>query len=56
MLAPPAYRQGMRPCLAAVRPSARSSRAIERSRPSAASDSKIPGETVVPVIATRIGW
>ena len=26
------------------------------SRPSAASDSKIPGETELPVIATRIGW
>ena len=26
------------------------------SRPSAASDSKMPGETELPVIATRIGW
>ena len=31
-------------------------RASVSSRPSAATDSKIPGETVVPVIATRIGW
>ena len=31
-------------------------RALDRSRPSAASESKIPGETVVPVIATRSGW
>jgi hypothetical protein len=31
-------------------------RSSERSRPSTASDSKIPGETEVPVIATRIGW
>ena len=26
------------------------------SRPSAATDSKIPGDTVVPVIATLTGW
>ena len=31
-------------------------RASDSSRPSTASDSKIPGETEVPVIATRIGW
>ena len=31
-------------------------RASASSRPSAASDSKIPGETVPPVSATRIGW
>ena len=31
-------------------------RATASSRPSAASESKIPGETVVPVIATRSGW
>ena len=31
-------------------------RATVSSRPSAATDSKMPGETVVPVIASRIGW
>ena len=31
-------------------------RSTERSLPSTASDSKIPGETEVPVIATLIGW
>ena len=31
-------------------------RASVSSRPRAATDSKIPGETVVPLIATRIGW
>ena len=31
-------------------------RASVSSRPSSATDSKIPGETVDPVIATRIGW
>jgi len=36
--------------------SAESIRANDSDLPSAASDSKIPGETVVPVIATRIGW
>jgi hypothetical protein len=38
------------------RRTARSIRSSERSLPSAASDSKIPGETVPPLIATRIGW
>ncbi len=31
-------------------------RLSDASRPSTASDSKIPGETVPPLIATRIGW
>ena len=35
---------------------AASMRASDCSRPSTESDSKIPGETVDPVIATRIGW
>ena len=38
------------------RSTARSIRSRERSLPSTESDSKIPGETEVPVIATRIGW
>ena len=36
--------------------SARSIRASVSSRPSSATLSKIPGETVVPAIATRTGW
>ena len=31
-------------------------RASVSSRPRAATDSKMPGETVVPAIATRTGW
>src|SRR5829696_4467439 len=38
------------------RASAASMRASVSSRPSAATDSNIPGETVVPEIATRTGW
>ena len=38
------------------RAAAASIRSSACSRPSTASDSKIPGETEVPVIATRIGW
>ena len=62
VLAPRAL--GADPCLGAaqswapagMRSRARSMRAIVSSRPSTESDSKIPGETVVPVIATRSGW
>ena len=39
-----------------ARSSARSIRASVSSRPSSATDSKMPGDTVDPLIATRIGW
>src|SRR5262245_43489258 len=58
LLSMPKQRWGSYPVSApaASRCTARSIRSTERSRPSVASDSKIPGDTEVPVIATRIGW
>jgi hypothetical protein len=44
------------PSYGRARSSAESIRASVSSRPRSATDSKIPGETVDPVIATRIGW